>query len=218
MRCPSGTANSSPTAGLTGNARSATDAQCRSRGPCRRAKARQRTADRGQCVSAWGRNSNAGSAETASFAAWNRRERWAVPRRSQRSAVAVGELLKAPVVGPPYRASPLGADGAEGASPQACVGREGRGWLHGQAMGRAATRQKHQGRIASGTTGARWCAERHGEDHHSKGLRFGARCTRGRQLDRAKGDCQCPPPGSPCNRKNCRLACRESKSTDLPGR
>ena len=43
-----------PIAGLTGNARSATGAQGRSRGPCRRAKARQRTADRGQCVSAWG--------------------------------------------------------------------------------------------------------------------------------------------------------------------
>jgi hypothetical protein len=36
---------------------------------------------------------------------------------------------------------------------------------------------EHSGRIASGTTGARWCAGRHGEDHHSKGLRFGARCT-----------------------------------------
>ena len=45
VRCPSGTANSFPIAGLTGNARSETGAQCRSRGPWRRAKARQRTAD-----------------------------------------------------------------------------------------------------------------------------------------------------------------------------
>jgi hypothetical protein len=60
VQCPSGTANSSPIAGLTGNARSATGAQCRSRGPWRRTKVRQRTADRCQCVSARGRNSNAG--------------------------------------------------------------------------------------------------------------------------------------------------------------
>ncbi|HUW36133.1 MAG TPA: hypothetical protein VMV91_02280 [Rhodocyclaceae bacterium] len=45
VRCPSGTANSFHIAGLTGNARSATGAQCRSRGPWRRAEARQRTAD-----------------------------------------------------------------------------------------------------------------------------------------------------------------------------
>jgi len=44
VRCPSGTANSFPIAGLTGNVRSATDAQCRSRGPWRRTEVRQRTA------------------------------------------------------------------------------------------------------------------------------------------------------------------------------
>ena len=75
-----------PFAGLTGNARSATGAQYRARGPCRRAEARKCTADRGQCVSAWGRNSNAGSAELASFAAWTRRERWGWPTRSPQSA------------------------------------------------------------------------------------------------------------------------------------
>ena len=58
-----------PFAGLTGNARSATGAQYRSRGPRRSAEARQCTADRSQCVSARGRNSNAGSAESTSFAA-----------------------------------------------------------------------------------------------------------------------------------------------------
>ena len=49
-----------------------------------------------------------------------------------------GKVLKAPVVGPPDMASPLGADDAQGASPLPCVEREGRGWHHGQAMGRAA--------------------------------------------------------------------------------
>ena len=88
VRCPSGTANSSPFAGLTGNARSATGAEYRSRGPCRRAEAPHCTADRGQCVSARGRNSNAGSAELASFAAWTRRERWEWPTRSLQSSNA----------------------------------------------------------------------------------------------------------------------------------
>jgi len=47
-------------------------------------------------------------------------------------------VLKAPVVEPPSMASPLWADDARGASPQLCVERKGRGWHHGQAMGRAA--------------------------------------------------------------------------------
>ena len=49
-----------------------------------------------------------------------------------------GKVLKAPVVEPPDMASPLGADDAQGASLLPCVEREGRGWHHGQAMGRAA--------------------------------------------------------------------------------
>ena len=57
-----------PIAGLTGNARSETGAQCRSRGQCGCAIAQQCTADCRQCVSAKGRNSNAVSAASASFA------------------------------------------------------------------------------------------------------------------------------------------------------
>lgn len=45
---------------------------------------------------------NADSAESASVAAWNRRERGEGPRRSQRSASAGSQVLKAPVVGPPH--------------------------------------------------------------------------------------------------------------------
>ena len=54
----------------------------RSRGPCRRGVTSTGRLDRaglqatGQCVSAWGRNSNAGSAEQASFAARNGCESW----------------------------------------------------------------------------------------------------------------------------------------------
>ena len=57
-----------PFAGLTGNARSETGAQCRSRGPCDCAMAQQCTADCRQRVSARGRNSNVVSAASASFA------------------------------------------------------------------------------------------------------------------------------------------------------
>jgi len=49
-----------------------------------------------------------------------------------------GKVLRAPLVGPPDMASPLEANDAQGASPLLCVEREGRGWHHGQAMGRAA--------------------------------------------------------------------------------
>lgn len=169
MQCPSGTANSSPIAGLTGDARSATGAQCRSRGPWRRTEVRLPTADQGQCVSARGRNSNAGPAGLASFAAWNRRAREEGPRRSQRSASAGSKVLKPPVVRPPFMASPLGADDAQGASSLSRLGCEGRNWPHGQAMGRAAIDNKNLGRQASGTLGARSATVK---NHHSQGLRL----------------------------------------------
>jgi len=176
VRCPSGTANSSLTAGLTGNTRSATGAQCRSRGPCRRAVARQRTADRGQCVSAWGgtrtpapqrrRRSRPGTGardrqrqgdrhEARSPLACCSRQRWSGHRTGHRRS---GRQM-------PKAHHPRPASGTrEGAGSMV------RPWA-------ALLSTEHSGRIASGTTGARWCAGRHGEDHHSKGLRFGARCT-----------------------------------------
>ena len=46
------------------------------------------------------------------------------PSRSQQSASAGSEVLKAPVVGPPSMASPLGADDAQGASSLPCIGCE----------------------------------------------------------------------------------------------
>jgi len=52
-------------------------------------------------------------------------------------------VLKAPVVGPPSMASPLGADDAQGASSFPCIGCEGKNWRHGQAMGRATINNKN---------------------------------------------------------------------------
>jgi hypothetical protein len=165
-----------PIAGLTGNVRSATGAQCRSRGPCCRAKARQCTADRGQCVSAWGGT------------------RTPAPQRRRRSRPGTGA-----------RDGQCQGDRREARSPLACCSRHR--WSGHQTghrrSGRTAPKAhhprlasgaregagsmvrpwaallltEHSGRIASGTTGARWCAGRDGEDHHSKGLRFGVRYT-----------------------------------------
>ncbi len=174
-----------PHAGLTGNARSATGAQCRSRGPCYRAMARQRTADRGQCVSARGRNSNVGSAESASFAAWIRRERWAGqgvrskcdhPRQGAQGTGgrATGNDIAARGGRCPRRIAPTSLRARR------------KGLAHGQATDRAAI-DEHQGRRASGTTGARNATVRH---HHSKGLRFCARCTRAASWTVPK-QCQC---------------------------
>ena len=162
-----------PHAGLTGNARFATGAQCRSRGPCHRAMARWRTADRGQCVSARGRNSNVGSAESASFAAWIRRERLAGPRGSQRGAITLGRVLKAPVVEPPETTSPLGADDARGASPPPRFEREGRGWpMVKPWTAPLSTNHRRQ--------------KRHGEASPFEGLAFSCAMHAGRQLDRAE--------------------------------
>jgi hypothetical protein len=109
-------------------------------------------------VSARGRNSNAGPAGLASFAAWNRRERGKWPRRSQRSAIAGRKVLKASVVGPPSMASPLGADDAQGASSFLASGaKEGTGAMVKPWAAPLST-TKHQGRQASGTTGAQGAA------------------------------------------------------------
>jgi hypothetical protein len=70
----SGTASSHPVAGLTGNTRSATGAQGRSRRPCRRTEVRPCTAGRSPCVSAMDGSSTPPSGKAASVAAARARE------------------------------------------------------------------------------------------------------------------------------------------------
>jgi hypothetical protein len=195
VRCPSGTANSSPTAGLTGNARSATGAQCRSRGPCRRAKARQRTADRGQCVSAWGGT------------------RTPAPQRRRRSRPGTGARDGQRQCGHREARSPLaccsghrwsghqtghrrsGRTVPKAHHPRLASGaREGAGSMVRPWAALLLT--EHSGRIASGTTGARWCAG-HTVKITTRRACVLVRDAPGPPAGPCQGQCQCPAAGLP---------------------
>lgn len=172
-----------PVAGLTGNARSATDAQCRSRGPWRRTKMRKRTADRGQCVSARGRNSNAGPAGLASFAAWNRRERWGMAT----AVAAKCERRQARCSRRRWSGHRLWHRRSGRTMPKAhprflaSRAKEGTGAMVKPWAAPLST-TKHQGRQASGTTGAQGATVK---ITTPRACVCRARCTPGRQLDRA---------------------------------
>lgn len=125
-----------PFAGLTGNVRSATGAQGRSRKPCRRAEARHCTADQSQRVSAKG-----GELE-------RRFRRVGVVRcldqareEGRTKGFTLSKVLEAPVVEPPETTSPLGAVDVQGMSSQVRVEREGGDRRHGQATGHAAIKK-----------------------------------------------------------------------------
>ena len=125
-------------------------------------------------MSARERNSNAGSAELASFAAWTRRERWDGQRDRRK-----------------VRMRRQGAQGTGGRATGHGVAARGRrrtgritpsmrrarrkGLAPWSSHGPRRYRQIHRGRRTSGTTGAISATVK---DHHSKGLRFRARCTR----------------------------------------
>ncbi len=169
-------------------------------------------------MSARERNSNAGPAGLALFAAWMRRERWGFARTvaakcGRRQSGAQGTGGRATVHG----IAALGGR-CRGASPQpASSAKAGTGTMvKPWAAPLSTTSGTPRCKTASDTTGAQGNPGATVRDHRSKGLRFRALGTPDRQLDTGQCSFSIAPKTRRCKHENCRLARHQPQSPGFP--